>query len=1311
MASEVSSVNVNGGAKSRAAMLEEQHARDEAHKTTVEEVVDEEDLKHPPPSSSVNEPESSTPAQTPAPTASPAPKPAPKKTPAFDVQSEELFPALGSGPKPKAPAASAWGARGSAAAAVANGAASGAQAVSEPAPGGFGSEVPRIISLPGKHMEQLRLAPSQMLPRGQLKKPLRDILRDISKRSKANVDMRGGPGGSIIFEGKGSVDAVRQALKEVAQQQSVRVPIPTSARPHIIGRQGAVVQDIQQRTGARVQVPRAEESASGADDDDSDTIDVLIEGDAVAAEMARREIEAIVKERASNMSLRLKSVPPEFFPFIAGAHNANLKEIEERTKAQVHVPRYDTWQSQPPPQEADPGHVQFVPVPEKHIHISGERAAAQEARAEIERLAADLQRQLTLRQLAINRGQHQFILGDNADALHEFLADTGCAIVLPPASDESEFLTITGPLDCIENGINRAMDLATSMQMASIDLSRQHPSAPMGPHAHARALTQYLRQRQIIKELERMYDARIALPPSSDGPVTWEVYSRDGKNTIRARSDIMNLVQAHPPTRLRSLAIDPYFHPYLRSRSIPKLRSDYGVHLLVPDELDSSDVVLVYEGPSASSAQVEIPRQRPSAAELATFEKTLQEAQEYLLSTLGDQNDVVATSVSVPAKYQDKVRKFISRQQEAKSEDEIPVRAIVGDGRNRNESEVALRGPSRLVEDLASKIQAFVVEQEKDDLERGYTTTFDFPQKYANFLIGKRGENINKLRDEFDVDIKVEGGKVEVKGPKAKADAAKTRIINLGKKLEDETTHVLKVPAQYHRELIGQKGSQVNRLQDRYSVRVQFPRAAVAATISDDQSVAETSSDAGGSRPNRPQQALDEVIVKGPSKGADAARDEILSLLQWVIDHSYTATVSVAQAQIPSLIGQRGREMDKLRADTGAQIDVPGVNDAPDESGRVQIKIRGTKKQVEEAKKTLEQRSKEFDSIVTKTIDVDKKYHKSLIGGGGANIRKIVAEAGGPTDGSASRMVKFPRPESSDSAIKLEGNGQVVDKIITAIQDFVKEREDQVSTTVEVPPSQHRLLIGRGGETRRGIESKFNITLDIPKQGSGRSDIKLKGPSNAVAEAKEHIESMLKDQQGETVEVPRNLHHAIAENGSFFRRLRNDYRVTVDHAGQQVPPKPASEDSRGAVNGSSSLPLITDEPSEALEAHSWKIVDNSPAAVDPSEPATIPWVLSGTSDNVAKAKSALEKAIANASQQSATGYLILPDPKTYRFVVGQGGSQINAIRKQTGCRINVPKDQAKGEAIEIKGSKEGLEEAKDMILEAVRAGLSGNSRS
>lgn len=333
----------------------------------------------------------------------------------------------------------------------------------------------------------------------------------------------------------------------------------------------------------------------------------------------------------------------------------------------------------------------------------------------------------------------------------------------------------------------------------------------------------------------------------------------------------------------------------------------------------------------------------------------------------------------------------------------------------------------------------------------------------------------------------------------------------------------------------------------------------------------------------------------------------------------------------------------------------------------------------------------------------------------GANIRKIVAEAGGPVDSSTARVVRFPRADSNESSIRLEGNGAVVDKIISAIQGFVKEREDQVTANIDVPPAQYRLLIGRGGETRRGIESKFNITLDVPKQGGhGRSDVKLRGPSNAVAEAKEYIISFLKEQQGETVEVPRHLHHGVSDNGSFFRRLRNDYQVTVDHAGQQVPPKPtaATVDSREGPNEAGSLPLITDDPGQAAaDVHSWKIIDSTPSQIATEQPFTIPWVLFGSPDNIAKAKTALDKAINTASQQSSTGYLILPDPKTYRYVVGPGGSQISTIRKKTGCRINVPKDQAKGEAIEIKGSKEGLEEAKDLILEAVQSGLKNTNNN
>ena len=66
--------------------------------------------------------------------------------------------------------------------------------------------------------------------------------------------------------------------------------------------------------------------------------------------------------------------------------------------------------------------------------------------------------------------------------------------------------------------------------------------------------------------------------------------------------------------------------------------------------------------------------------------------------------------------------------------------------------------------------------------------------------------------------------------------------------------------------------------------------------------------------------------------------------------------------------------------------------------------------------------------------------------------------------------------------------------------------------------------------------------------------------------------------------------------------------------------------------------------------------------------------------------------------------LFRSDPRLYRYVIGQGGQKVNAIRKQSGCTIDVPKSGEGREAIEICGSEEGVEIAKDLILKAVQEG-------
>jgi hypothetical protein len=221
--------------------------------------------------------------------------------------------------------------------------------------------------------------------------------------------------------------------------------------------------------------------------------------------------------------------------------------------------------------------------------------------------------------------------------------------------------------------------------------------------------------------------------------------------------------------------------------------------------------------------------------------------------------------------------------------------------------------------------------------------------------------------------------KEEEEPAKAKWEAAKPHITALGNQSADETTHTLKIEPKYHRELIGAQGSQINKFQTRYKVQIHFPRS--ARSIKDGQSFADSSSEAGQKGPRR-MQAEDEVVIRGPSKGADEARDEILSLLQYLKDNSYSATVSVQQNQIPSLIGQGGKGMDELRQLTGAKIDVPGSRDAKDPSELVEIQIKGTKAQVAQAKKLFEENKQAFETV-SRTLEVDKKHHRALIGAGG----------------------------------------------------------------------------------------------------------------------------------------------------------------------------------------------------------------------------------------------------------------------------------------------------------------------------------------
>jgi transcription antitermination factor NusA-like protein len=1020
MASQVAEASTSTSQKTNAQILQEKHEAAEAHNPTVEDVVDEEDVQHPPPSSLVSP---SLPISSPSEEAMGKQKaePPPKKGAVLDTQSEELFPSLGGGSKARSgpAAAPAWGAKKPtpASRAAANGFANGvasAQSASSPLssrastpPSGIltpasssainnasgARKGPMQMAMPGKYTDSITLVPAQM----DKSKPLQPYLDKLNKKSRATVTRHTArDGSSIVFEGSGPKKDVSEALRTIAREltvkQNKKLPIPASCRAHIIGQGGSVIKEISARTGAKIQVPRSDVPVGGQDDDDSMTIDVEIEGDPYAVELARLDIEKIVSARTSRVNLRLKDIPPEFFPFLAGPHDSRVNAMQQDRDLQIQVPHFHTWQQRPPPRVSKPNErPEFVPHPDMHIQISGDRRAAQEARAQIERQVAELRRELSVEDHAFQRGHHQFIIGERGMSLHDFLEETGCAVVLPPDHDDTEDITIIGPAEQLQIGVDRAATLAAEMQMANVDPRRYFADAPFGAEAHSRALSRYLQERQLEAEMNELYGTQVAFPPSSDPSVNWEIYSRDMKKSIQARSDLTKIIQAHPPAKLGLVEIDPFFHPHLRQQCGHTLRNDYGVNMIIPRNGESEHVILVCEGPEGAQSPFQIPRQRPSESEIAAFQQALEQARNQLLSIVGDKPEVATRQVEVPKKFHDKLQRYVDRHQK-QTPQTFPVQLLLGEprvsdprsavapGEPLSQSTATLRGLNADVADLEEKIRAFVEEAKQDELERGYTTTFDFPTKFNGYLIGREGTKIKELRDQFDVDIRMlDDGKIEVKGPKAKADACQAHIIGLRKKYEDEATYVLKIEPRFHGQLVGKKGADVNRLQDKYNVKIQFPQSGAH----DDQSNADTASEAGGRRTARSNQAQDEVVIRGPRQGADKARTEILDLYQYAKDNSHSATISVARQHLGSLIGQRGSEIERLRLETEAQIDFPDKQDTADPQSRAEIVIKGTKQAVDAAKTEIQKKVKVLDDTVTRSLEVNRKYHGSLIGAQG----------------------------------------------------------------------------------------------------------------------------------------------------------------------------------------------------------------------------------------------------------------------------------------------------------------------------------------
>jgi len=257
----------------------------------------------------------------------------------------------------------------------------------------------------------------------------------------------------------------------------------------------------------------------------------------------------------------------------------------------------------------------------------------------------------------------------------------------------------------------------------------------------------------------------------------------------------------------------------------------------------------------------------------------------------------------------------------------------------------------------------------------------------------------------------------------------------------------------------------VRRLQERYGVRIHFPRR-------DDESTEED-------KPQNP----DEIVVRGPSKGVKSAVDELNALLEYRIKHSHSAEMEILARGRQRLI--RNGILQSLRQDPGyVRIDIPARQENESDDEVITIKIEGTEAFVKKATKEIASLRDEVKDETTRTVVVDQKHHKGLIGPGGRTIQKLIIDCGGPEDRSAqARIVRFPRPGEESDKIILSGPRDIVDKLAERFLKFA-ERE---TIELDIPSDKLSRIIGTGGKKRMELESEFDVSIYVPPVSRGGS--------------------------------------------------------------------------------------------------------------------------------------------------------------------------------------------------------------------------------
>uniref|UniRef100_A0A3Q1K7Z3 Vigilin n=1 Tax=Anabas testudineus TaxID=64144 RepID=A0A3Q1K7Z3_ANATE len=938
-------------------------------------------------------------------------------------------------------------------------------------------------------------------------------------------------------------------------------------------------------------------------------------------------------------------------------HRSGLKD-QEITEDEAYIPTY---------LEA------FPPLPEKGA--PGEKAGepASVWGSKIRPIKASVITQVFHVPLEERRykDNSQFGEGEEAKVCLDIMQRTGAHIELSLAKDQGLSIMVTGKLDSVMKARKEIVARLQTQASATVAIPKEHHRFVIGKNGEK------------LQELELKTATKIAIPRPDDPSANIRITGTK-EGIEKARHEILLISAEQDKRAVERLSLEKAFHPFIAgayNRLVQELSQETGARISIPPpSLPKDEIVITGEKEAVALALNRI---------RAIYEDKAK--------------SVMVVEVTAPAW----LHRFIigkKGQNIGRITQQLPrVHIEFTDGEER----ISLEGPTEEVEQAQVQIQEII----KDLLVRMDYTEVIIDQRFHRHLIGKNGANINRIKEQYKVSVRIpqdseRSGLVRIEGDPKGVQLARRELIEMVQRMENERTKDLIVEQKFHRTIIGQKGEKIKEVRDKFpEVIINFPD---------------------------PSQKSDIVQLRGPKNEVEKCAKFLQKIIADLIENSFSLSVPIFKQFHKNIIGKGGANIKKIREETNTKIDLPTEN-----SNSEMIIITGKKTNCEAARERILAIQRELANIKETEVTIPAKLHNSLIGSKGCLVRSIMEDCGGV-------HIHFPSEGSGSDKVTIRGPAGEVEKAKKQLLQLAEEKQvNNFTAELQAKPEYHKFLIGRGGANIRRVRDRTGARIIFPSPDDTEQElITIVGKEEAVRQAQKELESLVKnldDVVEDSMVVDfRHHRHFVCRRGQVLRELAEEYggvtvsfprtgansqRVTlkgakdcVDAAKKRI--QEIIEDLESQVSVEVAIPqryhraimgpkgcriqYITREHEVQIkfperddsDAPPQENGDISPEAEFAPRKCDI-ITICGRAEKCELAKVAL-LALVPITEDVEVSY------ELHRYIIGQKGSGIRKMMEEYEVNIWVPQPEKQLDVIKVTGLVANVERAKQGLLERVK---------